>query len=208
VALDTTITTSNIVDRRTTGTGQFGQAAALGGKIICTSTTRPTAPFEGLDIYETDTDIEYTYSGSAWVPTAQLLGWTSTTHTWTQSTSIAHTTNYAKYTKVGRTIEGNVQLTSTTSAAGAANTIITVTAPLTAAAASQIVGGGYLYNATNNGANAIGNYPFHVYLQNTTTFAFIPTDATYNNSFGVVFFTEQLQTSDAIVFNYRYETAA
>jgi hypothetical protein len=34
---------------------------------VCTSTTRPTAPYEGQHIYETDTDIEYVWSGSAWV---------------------------------------------------------------------------------------------------------------------------------------------
>jgi hypothetical protein len=33
---------------------------------VCTSTTRPTAPYEGQTIYETDTDLTYTYGGSAW----------------------------------------------------------------------------------------------------------------------------------------------
>jgi hypothetical protein len=142
------------------------------------------------------------------VPTAQLLGWTSYTPTWTQSTAIAKTVNYAKYIKIGRTVQGQVQLTSTTSAAGLANTIITVTTPLTAAVSGLIVGGGWLYNATNNGTNGIGNYPFHTFLSTTGLFSFIPTDATYNNSFGAVFFTEQLQISDVITFNFCYESAA
>jgi len=34
---------------------------------VCTSSTRPTAPYEGQHIYETDTDIEYVWNGSAWV---------------------------------------------------------------------------------------------------------------------------------------------
>ena len=34
---------------------------------VCTSTTRPTAPYEGQHIYETDTDFEYVWNGSAWV---------------------------------------------------------------------------------------------------------------------------------------------
>lgn len=34
---------------------------------VCTSTTRPTAPYEGQHIYETDTDVEYVWNGSAWV---------------------------------------------------------------------------------------------------------------------------------------------
>ena len=34
---------------------------------VCTFTTRPTAPYEGQHIYETDTDIEYVWNGTAWV---------------------------------------------------------------------------------------------------------------------------------------------
>jgi len=37
---------------------------------VCTSTTRPTAPYEGQLIYETDTDKVASYNGSAWVYTA------------------------------------------------------------------------------------------------------------------------------------------
>lgn len=33
---------------------------------VCTSTTRPTAPYEGQMIYETDTDLTYIWGGSAW----------------------------------------------------------------------------------------------------------------------------------------------
>jgi hypothetical protein len=35
---------------------------------VCTSTTRPTAPYEGQTIYETDTDKVLIYNGSAWYP--------------------------------------------------------------------------------------------------------------------------------------------
>jgi hypothetical protein len=37
------------------------------GPYVCTSGTRPTAVFEGLHIYETDTDRVYVYNGSTWV---------------------------------------------------------------------------------------------------------------------------------------------
>lgn len=33
---------------------------------VCTSTTRPTGPYEGQMIYETDTDLTYVYNGSSW----------------------------------------------------------------------------------------------------------------------------------------------
>jgi len=33
---------------------------------VCTSTTRPTAPYEGQTIYETNTDLTYIWGGSAW----------------------------------------------------------------------------------------------------------------------------------------------
>jgi len=33
---------------------------------VCTSTTRPTVPYEGQLIYETDTDMVAAYNGSAW----------------------------------------------------------------------------------------------------------------------------------------------
>jgi hypothetical protein len=34
---------------------------------VCTSSTRPAAPFEGQTIYETDTDLLKSYNGSSWV---------------------------------------------------------------------------------------------------------------------------------------------
>ena len=41
--------------------------AVTTGTIICTSSTRPASPFEGQTIYETDTDLEQRWTGSAWV---------------------------------------------------------------------------------------------------------------------------------------------
>lgn len=35
--------------------------------IVCTSGTRPSAPVEGMMIYETDTDVIRVYSGSGWL---------------------------------------------------------------------------------------------------------------------------------------------
>lgn len=37
-------------------------------RFICTSSTRPAAPFDGQKIYETDTDLEWVWDGSSWTP--------------------------------------------------------------------------------------------------------------------------------------------
>lgn len=51
------------------------------GITVCTSTTRPTGGslFEGLVIYETDTDKMYSYNGSTWVPLYSIIVCTSAT---------------------------------------------------------------------------------------------------------------------------------
>ena len=68
---------------------------------VCTSTTRPTAPFEGQMIYETDTDMLAIYNGSAWryvaatTPTngtvLQVVNATYSTQLSTSSTSYVDT---------------------------------------------------------------------------------------------------------------------
>lgn len=61
-ALAASIVNANITDKRT-------RAYALGGFAACTSATRPTGAslYEGLHIYETDTDRVWVYSGAAWI---------------------------------------------------------------------------------------------------------------------------------------------
>jgi hypothetical protein len=58
---------------------------------VCTSTTRPTVPYEGQLIYETDTDRVASYNGSAWVYTATgaVVQVKSTTKTDTFTTTSA-----------------------------------------------------------------------------------------------------------------------
>jgi hypothetical protein len=38
----------------------------VGNTIVCESTTRPSVPFEGQRIYETDTNKELVYDGAVW----------------------------------------------------------------------------------------------------------------------------------------------
>ena len=70
----TTILDSNITDQRldsTFGPGtQDGFAATTGGVIVCTSSTRPTDTYAGMEIYETDTGDVRIWNGSDWALTA------------------------------------------------------------------------------------------------------------------------------------------
>lgn len=74
------IVTGYITDRRR-------KVGALGGILRCTSSTRPASPWEGMTIYETDTDKSYQYSGSAWVQIALLGAFDSAAATLAGSTS-------------------------------------------------------------------------------------------------------------------------
>lgn len=47
------------------GISAFGASGIKPG--VCTSTTRPSAPYEGMMIYETDTDKTLVYNGSSWL---------------------------------------------------------------------------------------------------------------------------------------------
>lgn len=44
----------------------------IGNSIVCASTTRPLSPFEGQQIYETDSNKTLVYTGAAWVETGDL----------------------------------------------------------------------------------------------------------------------------------------
>jgi hypothetical protein len=48
------------------GISQQIGASSLIKAGVCTSSTRPASPYEGQQIYETDTDLIYIYNGSSW----------------------------------------------------------------------------------------------------------------------------------------------
>ena len=202
-ALASSITNANITDLRT-------RAWMHQSTITCTSTTRPSAPFEGMRIYETDTDFEYIYSGTAWIQTAHLGALTGYTPTWVQSATINKTIAYAKSMKLGRWCQGSVLMTATS--AGVANNAITVTTPYTAAGGSAtVVGAGWFQNAALDGGRAVGYYGGILTLLNSTTFAFIPTlngiDAFVGQT-NSSNFDNAIQANDKIAFHFAYETAS
>jgi hypothetical protein len=68
---------------------------------VCTSGTRPTAPYEGQQIYETDTDKTLVWSGSAWLylstpQTTEIGAWASFTPAWSGIT-VGNGTNTGVY---------------------------------------------------------------------------------------------------------------
>jgi hypothetical protein len=78
------VTNANITDRRTF-------LSAIGGIIVCTSTTQPTFVPEGQVIYETDTDYLKAYNGATWVQQNQITNYKQQTvaETRTSNTTLA-----------------------------------------------------------------------------------------------------------------------
>jgi len=86
---------------------------------VCTSSTRPTAPYEGQHIYETDTDIEYVWNGSAWVVNYVSAASPAFTGTPTAPTATAGTnTTQLATTAFANQAGGLVLITSVTISSG------------------------------------------------------------------------------------------
>lgn len=82
---------------------------------VCTSTTRPAAPFEGQTIYETDTDRVYTYNGSAWtlVSAEVVIGVALSDETTAITTGNAKTTIRAPFAMTLTSVRANLNTAST-----------------------------------------------------------------------------------------------
>jgi hypothetical protein len=80
--------------------------------IVCTSTTRPASPNEGMTIYETDTDVYQTYTGTAWVNLSRFIvpNYISYTPTWTGLTIGNAPTNVGLYSVIGKTVHIRVRI--------------------------------------------------------------------------------------------------
>ena len=93
---------------------------------VCTSTTRPTAPFEGQLIYETDTNRVLVWNGSAWLYTMEPQVSDPGVYTDISSTQVfynftkGNATVVSRYTEINDYVHfwGSVVLGSTSSMAG------------------------------------------------------------------------------------------
>lgn len=111
-------------------------------RVICTSSTRPTG-FEGLEIYETDTDLVYIHNGATFVEVTRLGAPRTYTPVVAQSGAVNKTVDIANYWKVGRLRYVDLFLTMTGSGGG--STTITVTTPDTmvySGSPTQVLGQG------------------------------------------------------------------
>lgn len=193
------ITNANIADLRLSySTAQNGRAAAVGGTVVCTNATRPTG-VEGLKIYETDTDYEYTYSGSTWVPTASLGVWPTWAPTLVQSGTVTKTVSVAEYEKIGRRCTGNALMVVTGS--GTSGQPIVVGLPVAMASSGNLViGSGWVYDAS-----AVAGYAGAL-IRVSSTAAILWAHGETNNigadpAFG-------LASPDQISYQFSYQTAS
>jgi hypothetical protein len=127
---------------------------------VCTSSTRPSNPYEGQMIYETDTDRVLFWNGSAWAysatPQSSEIGtwetWTPSqraeTGTWTTSVL-----DFARYGRIQKLVFGQLYFRIT--AFGTGGGIALFNLPVTAKqGASSIVGGGFESLLTAKGTYA------------------------------------------------------
>lgn len=105
-ANDNTIVTGDITDLRTSSTitPAQGRAVAVGASIPCTSSTRPSGPRVGQEIYEINTGFKQLWNGSAWVNLGNTGAWVEYTPTNVNVTQGFGGYNIGRYYKTGRTV--------------------------------------------------------------------------------------------------------
>lgn len=122
---------------------------------IVTSGTRPSDPYEGQMIYETDTDFYMGHNGTTWEHGLKLGQWIDWTPTLSQgaSTNITKTVSYARYNKVGRTVTAIWHLVVTGSGTAAASVAVSLPININAtlgALASDLPGSICVFDSSTN----------------------------------------------------------
>lgn len=174
--------------------------------IVCDSSADyPASPVEGMVVFDKALDTLLAYTGSAWQQVMQL-GARNTANTWTptvtQSGSVGVTVTHARYSRIGRLIVANCQLTCT--GTGTSSNPVTVSLPVTAAVGSNIaIGSGYIYDAS-----VTTNYAGVAVASSTTVAALVATSADSTSFLGQSVFTAALTTSDQINLAISYEAAS
>jgi hypothetical protein len=133
---------------------------------VCLSTNRPATPYDGMVIYETDTNRSLVWNGSSWDILSDMGAWTSYTPTWSQTATISKTVTFSKYIQIGKSViyQGYMVATSAGTASGAISIGIPVAASAQYGSAYTTVGsaqfvdvtpGYYTYSGTANLSNGV-----------------------------------------------------
>lgn len=183
--LDANVTTAKITDANVT-TAKIADLNVTTGKLADNAVT--TAKI-------TDANVTLAKLASE--------AWTTYVPTLTQSGAVTKTVTRASYVRIGRTIiaTGVLSVTGT----GTSANVITVSLPVTAASAGDVVGSGGVYDFDGNVAyNGIAT------LRTTTTVQFQLGNGAVNNYIGGTGggFTAALASGDAVYWSITYEASS
>jgi hypothetical protein len=181
-----------------------------------TSTTRPSSPYSGQPVYETDTGSFSFWNGSAWSPIG-TGAWTTYTPVLTASvtnpTLGSGAVQNGRYTKIGRTVIGQAAIFFGT--AGVANGIGEYRFSLPAAAGTEVevsshntaMGHGHLYDSSTNTLVAIvvehGPGQMGYFLMFKTTGTGVTAQFTVTENSPWVW-----AASDQLIITFAYETTS
>ena len=195
-ATSTTVLNAAITDKRT-------RAAALGAAIVCTSTTRPTGAslYQGLGIFETDTNKFWFYTGAVFIEYAGLGPRTAYTPAWTSDgtlPTLGNGTLIGRYRLTGKELDLQITLqTGSTSTYGTSTYRLSIPAGLTSVSVQQQIPAVY--------SHAGINYPLVAIINgSSSTFVFVQASA---NAIVTNLVPATMGATDSIVVSGRIEIA-
>lgn len=172
---------------------------------IATSAARPSDPYEGQTIWETDTDFTKYWNGTTWEQGLTIGQFTSWTPVITQSGVVTKTIDYARFTKTGRLVTASYFMTVTGSGTGA-NAVVISGLPFntsSAIPAGMIIGSGTLIDIS---AGLV--YKSIIRVASSTTLHYFYTGSTNGNVLGVADFTAGLAVGDILTLTINYEAVS
>jgi len=178
---------------------------------VCTSSNRPANPYDGMMIYETDTNVLAVYDGSSWKTVGDtdftpFGAWTAYTPSLTSSGTTPNLGStgyiYGAYKQIGKTVFGRIvlQFSGTGVSAGTGSGYY-ITLPVTSSVSGYIVGSVFAQDSST-GARQTGV----VWLNNTTR-----VEMFYDGTGGYPTFGSTLpwtwDVSDLLSLDFTYEAA-
>jgi len=126
---------------------------------VCTSTNRPTTPYEGQVIYETDTDLSYVWGGTAWqqISGGTAVGNSGLVYISTVTLSAAAGTAAQWSGTVFSSTYTNYRLVCNLTRTGGGDTVAMQLGIGTTATATGYYGGGFLISTTGVAAVSPNN---------------------------------------------------